>query len=103
MWYLFVKKLPTGLLRQFCSSRKVEARLTRSSAGRVGEVPSLTPFGVRGRSCLLLFFPLLFVLICLATGYGLSKVVWEIRFQFTQQHIHGEVSFISNSVHTQLW
>src|SRR5436305_13621845 len=71
-------------LRQFCSSRKAEARRTRSSAGRVGEVPSLIPFGVRGRSCLLLFFPLLLVLICPATGCGLPKVVWEIRFQFAQ-------------------
>src|SRR2546421_4953452 len=76
--------------QQFCLSRKAETQRTQLSPCRDGEVPSLTPFGVRRGSRLLLFFPLLLVLICPATGYSLPKVVWEICFQFAQQHIHGE-------------
>src|SRR5260370_10437335 len=39
---------------------------------------------------MLLFFPFLLVLSCTTAGCGLPKVVWEICFQFAQQHIHGE-------------
>src|SRR5258708_1733257 len=74
--------------QQLCSSREAEAQRTQSFLDRAGEVPFLTSFGVRRGSRLLLFFPLLLVLVCPATGCSLPKVVWEIPFQFPLHHLH---------------